>query len=835
MKSVLLESFQWAEQIWPIMKEFENDGTCYYRVIASNADIKNRNGRVYTSEELSRAAASLSERPLNVNHNPKETLHFPENQVLIARFEEGRVECIIQVEDPKIKNLIDSGEINTVSIEGFYLDTSKNKQDTEYPTSLHFRALALLTRDNVAGDPLAQILKEASDKGSRSAVFVPGLISEQIISKESEYSTANINDLPDDAFAYIEPGGAKDEEGKTTPRSLRHLPFKNASGKVDPAHVRNALARLPQTNIPAQAKAAAHRKLAAAAKQVGIEVSTDEAGIQGPPPTQSNTEPSIGKMSGPSSDSDDADSDPVVNPNEDHSRNPRRSEQENIPSMMPNLNSVGVGNPQAQVKPQMDYPESKNPLSITNQPAPKLHENGSSIPVTPTEAPDLMTALKNATDNTHVAPSRPALLLQDSAGSVTNHSQSDQISLSQTEQVVTKPSEQSTPVKESAPSTAPISVSVKLEGVEEFKQTIHTFGQSLKELTPLPKPNSKISGTEQTVGTPVEDHAVKETARFQRIAAFMRSMINVQEDIATSGASGALGQIWSPTMIVLPPDLPANLRRFVQVKEIPKGSKQVNFTTITTPAFASLTEDTAPSDVSQTISEISVTPSETGCKQRVSYQVMESATPDVVQAVERAFQAAALIDEDSTILTALDGATPADTLYGDESVSGESSITSSMTFAAKRLASALREIQKKGYSIGPGDLVACLHPVQYDALLKDTAISQYLYFGSVGPIQQAVIPQVYGVDVVRSTKVPTGTGAGSPAITTYHAQVFLKASAKGDPNGLGVGGTAALGISRDLMIETWRKIDERALYIVASHRVACGILQPNALVHVYTA
>ena len=72
----------------------------------------------------------------------------------------------------------------------------------------------------------------------------------------------------------------------------------------------------------------------------------------------------------------------------------------------------------------------------------------------------------------------------------------------------------------------------------------------------------------------------------------------------------------------------------------------------------------------------------------------------------------------------------------------------------------------------------------------------------------------------ESTKTPTGTGAGSPAITTYHAQVFLKATAKSDPNGLGIGGAVGLGISRELMVETWRKIDERALYIVASHRIA---------------
>lgn len=71
--------------------------------------------------------------------------------------------------------------------------------------------------------------------------------------KAAEWSTATVNDFPDSSFAYIEPGGKKDSEGKTVPRSLRHLPYKDKDGKPDLPHVRNALARLSQTqNIPAQ-------------------------------------------------------------------------------------------------------------------------------------------------------------------------------------------------------------------------------------------------------------------------------------------------------------------------------------------------------------------------------------------------------------------------------------------------------------------------------------------------------------------------------------------------------------------------------------------------------
>lgn len=92
----------------------------------------------------------------------------------------------------------------------------------------------------------------------------------------AEWSTAYVNDLPDSSFAYISPGGKKDAEGKTTPRSLRHLPYKDKDGKVDAAHLRNALARLSQTDIPAAAKAEAFRKLHAAAREVGVDVSEDD-------------------------------------------------------------------------------------------------------------------------------------------------------------------------------------------------------------------------------------------------------------------------------------------------------------------------------------------------------------------------------------------------------------------------------------------------------------------------------------------------------------------------------------------------------------------------------
>jgi hypothetical protein len=116
----------------------------------------------------------------------------------------------------------------------------------------------------MTGSPsaIAKLMKEAAD---RRAV--------EVVAK-ADLSTADVNDLPDSAFAYIEPGGTKDEQGKTTPRSKRHFPVHDA------AHVRNALSRAPQSPFGEKAMP----KIRAAANHFGVEVAkADGAAEPGSP------------------------------------------------------------------------------------------------------------------------------------------------------------------------------------------------------------------------------------------------------------------------------------------------------------------------------------------------------------------------------------------------------------------------------------------------------------------------------------------------------------------------------------------------------------------------
>lgn len=113
------------------------------------------------------------------------------------------------------------------------------------------QSLALVAAAGVAADELLVVMGvDDIDSGQRAVL-----------------SAADRDNLPDDAFAYIEPGGTKDGSGKTIPRDKRHFPIPDAG------HVKNALARIAQN---AKFGTEAKPKVLAAAKKFGVTI--DESG-----------------------------------------------------------------------------------------------------------------------------------------------------------------------------------------------------------------------------------------------------------------------------------------------------------------------------------------------------------------------------------------------------------------------------------------------------------------------------------------------------------------------------------------------------------------------------
>jgi len=101
--------------------------------------------------------------------------------------------------------------------------------------------------------------------------------------EKAVWTTAYQNKLPDENFFYVEPGGEKDEEGKTVPRSLRHLPYKDDEGRIDREHVLAAWQALHGARgglgdwATPEVKEQIRRKILAAAKKIGLELSEEKS------------------------------------------------------------------------------------------------------------------------------------------------------------------------------------------------------------------------------------------------------------------------------------------------------------------------------------------------------------------------------------------------------------------------------------------------------------------------------------------------------------------------------------------------------------------------------
>jgi len=309
--------------------------------------------------------------------------------------------------------------------------------------------------------------------------------------------------------------------------------------------------------------------------------------------------------------------------------------------------------------------------------------------------------------------------------------------------------------------------------------------------------------------------AINKECPYEKIATALREAIN------TTGAAAALPDIWAPDISRLPAGLPASLRDFVKVYPQIRGRPGDTFKIprITTPEFGALTEGSAPSEVSYTIDTVDVTLSEYGATISLTYSVLEDITGDLVRTIEDGFIEAARLQEDSSILSALDGATPAATLYGGDATDVDT-IDAADIFSPDLIAKALKEIMEEGYGTRPGSCVLVLHPKQYQALLTNSQFTNAATLGSPDVIRTGIISNYMGVDIVVSTKVPSASNING---VTYYTAFLMRKDA------------VALVPKRDLLVESEKDTQARVLKLTASHRFGCAVVFPSAVVKIQTA
>lgn len=203
----------------------------------------NKNGSAYVDEQGRQfdnviEHVALTNRPFFGSH--------------VALFSEPGVVEKMMGDYPEIQHMFNGHRLlDALETVSGLADSAKDVEDLSGP---------LQTAKNALKEAMSKILALFSDGDSKSDRF-------------AIWSTATMNDLPDSSFLYVESGGEKDEDGRTKPRSLRHFPYKDASGKIDMPHLRNALARIPQSSLPADVKeriAAKARRIASGTGEIEV-------------------------------------------------------------------------------------------------------------------------------------------------------------------------------------------------------------------------------------------------------------------------------------------------------------------------------------------------------------------------------------------------------------------------------------------------------------------------------------------------------------------------------------------------------------------------------------
>lgn len=144
-----------------------------------------------------------------------------------------------------VKLKVKSGDMVNLSWEAY----AAEEEDQEYEGAVSLRDV-IVTAVAIVGNPaydgrtpVEKVAEMDEEKLWEEYWAEYDEIYEHVAAK---WTREYINNLPDCAFLYIEPGGKKDKEGKTTPRYLRHLPVKNDKCEIDLPHLRNAISRLEQ-------------------------------------------------------------------------------------------------------------------------------------------------------------------------------------------------------------------------------------------------------------------------------------------------------------------------------------------------------------------------------------------------------------------------------------------------------------------------------------------------------------------------------------------------------------------------------------------------------------
>ena len=292
----------------------------------------------------------------------------------------------------------------------------------------------------------------------------------------------------------------------------------------------------------------------------------------------------------------------------------------------------------------------------------------------------------------------------------------------------------------------------------------------------------------------------------------------LRESLTTTDAVKAIPIIWSPQV-----ELGAQPKRVMRALGIvdttlrgQPGNKFYFPKVPTVLEAVDATEGVKPDDLAVTVDRLEITVKEIIAAISVTRQVIEQVTFNVVDVLTDLLSEGVANKEDKDILAALNAASGiAGTLYGGDATQ-ESEVDSSDVFSTDLLANAITTMRKEKRE--PREVV--IHPAQEGPLLKSDKFINAAQYGGREVIMNGEIGQWLGIRVLKTTQVPTGTGAGG--ITTYHAFLISER-------------VWVEEVKRDPEVEPKYEPGERKTYLYGTMEYGLGILNAKGIVKLITA
>ena len=292
----------------------------------------------------------------------------------------------------------------------------------------------------------------------------------------------------------------------------------------------------------------------------------------------------------------------------------------------------------------------------------------------------------------------------------------------------------------------------------------------------------------------------------------------LKEALTTTDAAKAIPIIWGPQV-----ELGAQPKRVMRTLGIVdttlRGSPGNKFYFPKVPTILEAidaTEATKPDDLAITVDRLEITVKEIIAPLSVTRQVIEQVTFNVIDVLTDLLSQAVANKEDKDILAALNAASGiAGTVCGGGKAA-ENEVAAGDVFDTDILADAITAMRNNNRDAR----FLVIHPAQENALLKSDRFVNAAQYGGREVIMNGEIGQYLGIRVLKTTQVPTGTGAGG--ITTYHA--FL------------LGERAWVEeVKRDPDVESKYEAGERKTYMYGTMEYGLGVLNAKGIVKIITA